>query len=238
MGEVKDPRRTVPFALAIGLLVIASIYSLLQFVTVSTIGNVFTDNPLVQAASVLTGRSGAVFVAVAAMISTYGTIALGILFAPRLAYAFSAHGDLPHSLTRLHPRYNTPVLAIVIFSSIVWLLALSGTFLLLAALTAGAVAIQYGAICAALIRLRRIQPNASALRLSWGPVFAVLGIAICLVLITRLTPRELVLMGITAAIAAANWGLATKYGINKTKNTIATRRVVRGLNQGDEKPCR
>jgi amino acid transporter len=221
MGEVKDPRRTVPFALAIGLLVIASIYSLLQFVTVSTIGNMSTDSPLVQAATVLTGRSGAAFVAVAAMISTYGTIALGILFAPRLAYAFSAHGDFPHSLTRLHPRFNTPVLAIVIYSSIVWLLALSGTFLLLVALTAGAVAIQYGAMCAALIRLRKIQPNASALRLSWGPVFAALGIAICLLLMTRLSPRELLLMGITAAIAAANWVLAKKYGMNKTKNEIA-----------------
>ena len=76
MGEVKDPRRTVPFALAVGLLVIASIYSLLQFVTVSTIGNMATDSPLVQAATVLTGRSGAAFVAVAAMISSYGTIAL------------------------------------------------------------------------------------------------------------------------------------------------------------------
>jgi len=221
MGEVRDPRRTVPFALAIGLLVIASIYSLLQFVTVSTIGNVSTDSPLVQAATVLTGRSGAAFVAVAAMISTYGTIALAILFAPRVAYAFSAHGDLPHSLTRLHRRFNTPIVAIVIFSSIVWLLALSGTFLLLAAVAAGAVAIQYGAICAALIRLRRIQPNTPALRLSWGPVFALLGIAICLVLITRLNPRELLLMGITAAIAAANWALARKYEMSKMKTDVA-----------------
>ena len=144
-----------------------------------------------------------------------------MLFAPRLAYAFSAHGDLPHSLTRLHPRFNTPVLAIAIYSAVVWLLALSGTFLLLAAMTAGAVAIQYGGICAALIRLRRIQPNASALRLSWGPLFAVLGIAICLVLITRLSPRELVWMGITAAIAAANWALAKKYEMRKKKNEIA-----------------
>jgi len=135
-----------------------------------------TDSPLVQAATVLTGRSGAAFVAVAAMISIYGTIALGILFALRVAYAFSAHGDFPPCLTRLHPRFNTPVLAIVIFSAIAWLMALSGTFLLLAALTAGAVAIQYGAICAALIRLRRIQPNASALRLSWDPRLPYLGL--------------------------------------------------------------
>ena len=53
MAEVKDSQHTVPFALAIGLLVIASIYSLLQFVTVLTIGNMPTDSPLVQAATVL-----------------------------------------------------------------------------------------------------------------------------------------------------------------------------------------
>ncbi len=80
---------------------------------------------------------------------------------------------------------------------------------------------QYGAMCAARSRLRKSQPNASALRLSWGPVFAALGIAICLLLMTRLSPRELLLMGITAAIAAANWVLARKYGMNKTKNEIA-----------------
>ena len=42
MGEVKDPRRTVPFALAIGLAIIAAIYCLLQFVTVATIGTMAT----------------------------------------------------------------------------------------------------------------------------------------------------------------------------------------------------
>ena len=82
MGEVKDPRRTLPFALAIGLLVIVSIYSLLQFVTVSTIGSMSTDSPLVQAATVLTGRSGAAFVAVAAMISTYEPLLLACYLLP------------------------------------------------------------------------------------------------------------------------------------------------------------
>jgi len=217
MGEVKDPRRTVPFALTAGLLVIASVYFLLQFVTVSTIGTMATDRPLVEVATALTGRSGAAFVAVAVMISTYGTIAAGILFAPRVAYAFAAHGDLPHFLSRLHPRYHTPVLAIAIYALVCWILALSGTFLLLAAVAAGAVAIEYIGICAALIKLRKLQPSAPALRLPGGPIVAATGIVICLMLLTRLKVRELLLMGVTAAFAIASWWWAKQHALSKSE---------------------
>jgi APA family basic amino acid/polyamine antiporter len=222
MGEVKDPRRTVPFALAIGLAIIAAIYCLLQFVTVATIGTMATDRPLVEAATVLTGRNGAAFVAVAVMISTYGGIATGLLFAPRLAYALSVQGDFPPFLNRLHPRYRTPVVATVTYVIVVWVLALSGTFLWLATLAAGAVAIEYVGICAALIRLRKLQPRALALRLPWGRTIAVAGILICLALLTSLTIRELVLMGVTTMIAIANWWWAKRQSFIKPEVEVAS----------------
>src|SRR5262249_2198070 len=150
----------IPFALAVGLLVVAAVYTLVQFVTVATIGSTATDRPLVETASVLIGRSGATFVAVAVMFSTYGIIAGGVLNAPRLMYALSAQRDLPRSLTRLHLRYQTPSRAILIYVGLAWLFALTGTFLWLVAVVAGAFAIMDVGMCAALIRLRKLQPSA------------------------------------------------------------------------------
>lgn len=68
-AEVKDPRRTMPFALATGLIVCSIVYALVQFVAVATIGTRPSEYPLADTASVLLSHGG-LFVAVAVMIST------------------------------------------------------------------------------------------------------------------------------------------------------------------------
>jgi len=96
----------------------------------------------------------------------------------------------------------------------VGLLAATGTFLwaVAVAVTAGSLAIFYSVTCAALIRLRRIQPDAPGFRVRFGPVFAVAGIAISLLLLTQIELRQLALMSFTALIAAANWLWARRNG--------------------------
>jgi amino acid transporter len=213
LGEVKEPRRTVPFALGAGLLICATVYALIQFVTVAAIGTVATDRPLAEVAIRLIGHGGAIFVAIAVMISTYGYVAGTILTAPRLVYALSSEGDLPAPLSSLHPRYHTPGLAICVYALLVWLLALTGTFLWVVAVSAGSMAIYYGGICAALIQLRKSQPHAPAFRLPFGRAIALAGIAICIALLTRLSLREALLMGVTALIASANYWWARRRAI-------------------------
>jgi APA family basic amino acid/polyamine antiporter len=209
-GEVAQPRRTIPFALGAGLLVCALAYTLLQFVIVETVGANPTDHPLVDTASALIGQRGASFVAVAVMVSTYGWISGAFFNAPRFAVSLAAQGDSPALLGKLHPRFHTPSLGIFLYAVAVSLLAVTGTFLWAVALTAGAITIFYSATCAALIRLRHLQPDAPALRMPFGPVFAVMGIAISIVLLFQLEFRQIALMSVTAAIAAANWWWARK----------------------------
>jgi amino acid transporter len=90
------------------------------------------------------------------------------------------------------------------------LLALTGTFRWAVVLSAGAAMIFDGAVCAALLRLRRIQPKAAVFRLPFGPAFSVLGMAVCLVLLSRMELRQVLLMGITTLIATANWWWARR----------------------------
>ena len=216
-GEMKEPRRTVPFALLTGLLGCMIVYALLQFVTVAAIGASTTDRPLADTASVLLGRDGEMFVVIAVMMSTYAWLSGAILNLPRLACSLALGGDFPTFLGRLHTRFKTPAAAIVLFSGIVWGLAATGTFLWAAALSGGATVIIYSGMCAALIRLRQRRPHADALRIPFGRTLAVTGILIALALLTQLQAREALLMGITAMIATANWLWAKRREISTPK---------------------
>jgi amino acid transporter len=210
VGEVKQPRTTVPVALAAGLSACVIVYTLLQFVTVVTVGTHTSARPVADVASALLGRPGAMFVAVAVMISTYGWVSGGMLNAPRLPYAFAAHGDCPAWVGALHPRFHTPGVAIGLYAVCVWLLAATGTFLWVLELTAGSMMVLYAGVCLALIRLRRLQPDADALRLPAGPVLAVVGTAMSVVLMTQLERRQVLLMGVTALLALGNWAWARR----------------------------
>lgn len=212
-GEVKRPRTTVPFALGAGLAICAAVYTMLQLVTVVTVGAHTTTRPIADVAAALIGPGGARLVAVAVMVSTYGWISGGMLNAPRLPYAFAAHGDCPTALGALHPRFNTPAVAIVLYAALVWVLAGTGTFLWVLELTAGSMMVLYAGVCLALIRLRRLQPTADALRVPAGPVLAVAGTLLSIGLLTQLDVRQILLMGVTALVATANWAWARRQAV-------------------------
>jgi len=153
-GEVREPRRTIPFALGTGLVACTVIFVLLQFITVATVGPNATERSLAEAGSVLLGHDGAALVAIAIMVASYGWLSADLLNAPRLAYSLAAEGDFPTMLARIHPRFHTPAVAILAYAFIGWTLAVSGTFLFALALSAGSMMIYYAGMSASLIRLR------------------------------------------------------------------------------------
>ena len=207
-GEIKSAPQTIPIALGSGLAVAAALYALTQFVTLATIGTSATDRPVAEAASVLIGPAGALFVTVAVMLSTYGNISACILNAPRIIYALAANGDAPAAFGKLHSKFRTPALAIVVYTLFVWLLAASGTFVWALALGAGSLTILYGSICACLFKLPRLKPQRK--RIQVRRILATLGIAISALLLTRLQAGQLLLMGVTALGATASWWWANR----------------------------
>lgn len=204
-GEITEPRRTIPFALTTGLITCAAVYTLLQFITVATVGPNATEQPLAQAASILIGHDGAALVSIGIMLATYGYISANLLNDSRLVYSLAAQDDFPAIFARIHPRFQTPGVAIVVYAFTGVLLAVSGTFQFVLALSAGATVIYYAGMCACLIRLRRKRSGVEGFRIPFGPVLSIVAVAISLALITGLTRRELLLMCVTALIATANW---------------------------------
>jgi amino acid transporter len=114
-GEVKDPERNLPRALILGTIAVVAIYLLanvayLGVMSVEEIG----QSKLVAAdvAARLIGQPGVVLVAMTVMLSTLGTLNGSILTNPRVFFAMAADGLLFRKVAAVHPRYQTPYVAI------------------------------------------------------------------------------------------------------------------------------
>lgn len=206
LGETKNPRRDAPFALLIALMTCALFYTLIQWVVVSALAApAETKRPVAEAARVFMGASGAGLVTLGAIISVYGYLSSAMLNAPRLTFAFAEGKDFPQFFGAIHPRFRTPHVSIVIFAIVLWSVAVVGSFKWNASLSAVARLFTYGLVCAALIKLRRLHPNAEAFRLPCGSALAAIGIMFSLYLISGIGFGELLAIIATAALALVNW---------------------------------
>jgi amino acid transporter len=219
MAEVKEPRKDTPFALLTGLAVVAVVYMLIHVVVMSALADPgATKRPVAEAAREFLGPAGASLIALGALVSMYGYLSGQFVSAPRIIYAFAERRDFPAVIARVHERFRTPYVAILLYTVLVWLLAIYGSFIWNAILSAVARLFTYGVVCAAVIALRKKQPGADAFRLPVGWVFAALGIAFCLVLAAQMDRNHLLILLVTAAVALGNW-LMVRRGAQSVSTT-------------------
>ena len=136
-GEVRDPLRTFPRALTIGMVVILLVYLGINaaYLYVLPIGEM-AKSSLVAATAVQgpLGSRGALFVALLVMVSTLGSLNGSILTSPRVFFAMAEDDLFFRSVAAVHPRGRTPYVALGLYM----LLGLAGvatrTFEQLAAL--------------------------------------------------------------------------------------------------------
>ncbi len=206
MSEVKNPRRDAVFALFAGLVTCTVIYALVQWVVIGVLGPVsLSDRPLAEVARLTMGNSGAGLVAIGALISVYGYLSAKMLGMPRVTFALAKNGDLPQIFAALNSNFQTPWFSILFYAVAVWGLALLGSFTWNVTLSVVARLLYYAVVCAALLALRRSSPQAAAFRLPAGPLFALLGIGICLALATQVDLSKSIILGLTLGAALLNW---------------------------------
>lgn len=118
-GEVKEPQRNLPIAFLAGTSIIIVLYlaaNLAYHLVIphDKMAQLEGVTVVSQFAYDLLGPTGPLLASTAVMISVFGALNGNILVGPRLLYAMGADGMAPRALSRLHPRYHTPVLAIAI----------------------------------------------------------------------------------------------------------------------------
>jgi amino acid transporter len=167
-----------------------------------------SKRPLADAARTFAGEPGAAVVALGALLATAGWVAVQVLSAPRLTYALAEGGDFPRIFARVHPRFLTPHISIVVWAVLALALAIWADFRWNAFLSVAARLVTYVAACLAMLRLRQIAPTAEAWRAPCGRFLAGFGIGFCLLLISSLEVGHAVILAVIAAIASVNWLIA------------------------------
>ncbi len=194
-GETRDPRRDVPFALIMTIVVVTAVTTMAQVVAIGTLpGLAASATPLAEAAARFLGAAGAAMITIAAVLATSGNNMGQALSGSRNLFALAEQGDLPAFFGRVHRAYRTPANAIVVTASVALVLALSGTFQSLAAASAISRLIVYVATCASTLRLRsaRFQQavKPAAFVIPFGPAVPLAAIGIALVILVGATPIQ------------------------------------------------
>ena len=160
-GEVRNPARTVPRAIALAMIGITSLYILLQYVAQGILGSglaTATVSPLADAAGASLGGWARALLLAGAAISMFGYLGGMTLSMPRVLYAFARDGFLPKILARLDAVHHVPRAAIVVQSLITIVLAITGSFERLAILAnIAALALYFG--CAVASWRLRAEPR-------------------------------------------------------------------------------
>jgi len=179
-GETKNPKRNVPLGTLGSLLFSAILFVIVQALLSSVYPNIATpsDTPLAEAARYLGPILGTI-VLVGGIVSVGGFSAGSALGSPRYAQAIASSGLLPSSLAKLHPRFETPYLAIVYTTLGSALLAALFDYRKLVGMSNISIVVQYVFTCLAVIVLRRKRPqeNTGAYRVPGGPILPLIGAA-------------------------------------------------------------
>ena len=161
-SEVENPQKNFPRALVPGVVFCAALFvlfsitahSALSFSAVTQSRSVGSD---VVARAV--GRGTALWVTLAMAISALGTLNSSVLAGARVPYAMARDGLFFRATAEVHPRFRTPGGALLFEFVLASVLALTGTFEELTSLFLFATWIFYALAVAAMIRLRRTEPE-------------------------------------------------------------------------------
>ncbi|MEI6816742.1 MAG: amino acid permease [Bacteroidota bacterium] len=115
-GEVKNPQKTLPTAMILGTLIVMLVYvmsnvSYLKLLPIETIAG---SDKVASTAVSQVFSFGSNFIAMLIIVSTFGTISIYSMTAPRIYFALANDGLFFKRIATIHPRFHTPANAIMV----------------------------------------------------------------------------------------------------------------------------
>ena len=196
-GEFKNPKRTVPAGILIGGLLILIVYLLLQMVTQGVLGTemlLVKDAPLAAVAEKIMGPAGATLLLITAAVSCFGCVTADVLATPRTLFAGANDGMFPKFLSKVHPKFATPYLAVITYGSLLFIFSVLGGFKQLAILASAAILLIYLAVILSTVKLRmKNKPGTEkTFKAPGGLIFPAIGIAAISWLLSSLSKWEII----------------------------------------------
>jgi basic amino acid/polyamine antiporter, APA family len=229
-GDVENPSKTIPKAVVMGILVVTVFYLTTNVVLfgVRNYTLLATDSaPLAAASSTIFSSNmslallGGLIVGVGALISVTGSNESGMIGTSRLGYALAADGLFPKVFAKIHGKFKTPYISVIIQSVTALVAALAAPFLgglsLLISVSVFFLAIAYLATCASVFWLRKKSVNPTITNTAAKSVVPIVGIIFSIYLITQCTPTQL---AIGAALLLAGVPIYIKFSPKKELTEI------------------
>lgn len=206
-GEASDPRRHLPFAFVATIVTVTVVMTVAQVIAMTTYDDLASSTtPIADAAFGFMGPAGAALIGIGSVVSMTGNNAGQVLTGSRMLFALAENRALPRFFGYVHPIHRTPSKAIWFTSLVALLLALSGSFVYLATVSAVARLVTYTGACASTLALRhkrfegRVEPATFTVPL--GPVVPAIAILVSVALLAGATKAQL-LGGAAALVAGA-----------------------------------
>jgi APA family basic amino acid/polyamine antiporter len=196
-GEVKNPARVLPRSFLLGTLLVVLAYlsanlAYLRVLTLSALAQ--HERVAATAMEILVGPRGRLFVSALILCSIFGALNGTILTGPRAYFAMARDKVFFSSVGRVHPRFKTPALAVLVQGVLSIVLAVSGTYEQLYTYVIFSAWIFYGAAVMAVLVLRRQRPSLERPYRIWGSPFVPIAFALAALAIVANTlvtkPRE------------------------------------------------
>jgi amino acid transporter len=199
------------------------LFLLIQIVCIGTLPGLATSQrPLADAAATFLGAWGPTMISIGALIAVFGTLNVIMLACSRMPFAMATHGQMPAPLARIHTRFRTPHVSIIVSALAILVFALPGTFIYAVKFTVITRLIVFASTCVALpILRRRAKTGAPALEdapksfeVPGGPVIAVVCVLLCLWLLANSGWVEIRDVSIAVAVGIIVYA-ATRLGQRK-----------------------
>lgn len=209
-GEIKEPHRTLPLALAGSVIAVMVLYISTIFVSTSVLSNdrlaQLGETAMVEVAKTLVGQLGAYGIVGAGLLATLSSANASILSSSRAVYAISKDRLLPSLISNVNKRFGTPHIALFVVGIPIAAITLFGQIELLAEVASLLHLIIYGFICLTVIKMRKEEPLwfAPTYRVPGGQVLPILGAVASFGLIFVMRPLSL-LVGIIVMGCAYIW---------------------------------
>jgi len=196
-GEVRDPSRVLPRGFLVGALVVIAVYlsanfAYLRVIPLPAMAQAGYQRVAAKTMEILWGPGGAAFVSGLILCSIFGATNGNILGGARAYFAMARDGVMFSAVGRIHPRFETPYIALLIQGTWSMVLAATGTFEQLYTYVIFTGWIFYAAAALAVVVLRRKRPDLARPFRVWAVLPVAFAVAATLIIINALarSPRE------------------------------------------------
>ena len=178
--EIVEPAKNIPRAILITMVVAVLLYVGVVFVMMGAVHHTElaqSDVPFILFADRIMGDWGRWAAVVATVMASLSAFAVTLGASARVLFALGRDGHFPRRFARLHPRFHTPHIALLVCSAMVALLATSGVVKFVASMASFGFLLGLGFVNLAVLALARRKPNLRRpFRVKWSPWVPVLGV--------------------------------------------------------------